>query len=71
MKIDRRVEERIKIRNLINVIAPLEECKILVYKMRQQEFEEFERKKLELSYKPEYSLWDEVSRLSGGEKYSA
>ncbi|MCL0063434.1 hypothetical protein M1N11_04690 [Peptococcaceae bacterium] len=62
-EIDRRVEERIKIRNLINVIAPLEECRILVCKPQ-----EFEHKKI--SYRPKYSLWDEVNRWSGGEKYN-
>ncbi|MCK4259602.1 MAG: hypothetical protein KAX49_11530 [Halanaerobiales bacterium] len=61
-EIDRRMEEMLKSRNLINVMAPIEECRITVYKPRKES--------IIRHHKPDYSPWDEVSRWSVGEEYS-
>jgi len=60
--IDRRLEDLLKTRNLVQIIAPMEECRITVYKPRQEAVARLQ--------KPDFSLWDEVSLWSGGEEYS-
>jgi hypothetical protein len=61
-ELDRRIEELLKTRNLIQVVAPIEDCRVTVYKPRKES--------IVTQHKLEYSLWDEVSRWSGGEEYS-
>lgn len=53
---------RLETRNLIEQIAPLENCKVTVYKPR--------RETMIRHGKPEYRPWDEVPKWSGGEEYS-
>ncbi|RXT07774.1 hypothetical protein [Ammoniphilus sp. CFH 90114] len=61
-RLDSRMEDLLRTRNLIEVIAPMEECRVLVYKPRKES--------LVRHQKVEYSPWEEVSRWSGGEEYS-
>ena len=61
-ELDKKMEERLKIKNLINVIAPIEECRIRVLKPRSREV--MEQNQLD------YFDWSEVARWSGGESYS-
>lgn len=61
-EIDRRMEDLLRTRNLIQVIAPLEDCRVTVYKPRQEAVVRQQRL--------DYALWDEVTRWSGGEEYS-
>lgn len=61
-KMDRRAEDMLKTRNLIQVIAPIEDCRITVYKPRKES--------IVRNHKIDYSPWDEVSLWSGGEEYS-
>jgi len=53
---------RLETRNLIEQIAPLENCKVTVYKPRRETMIRYG--------KPEYQPWDEVPKWSGGEEYS-
>jgi len=61
-EINRRIEEKLKTRHLIQVIAPFEHCRITVFKPRQESIIRHGR----IDYFP----WDEVSRWSGGEEYA-
>ncbi|MDD3653751.1 MAG: hypothetical protein PHO01_06150 [Desulfotomaculaceae bacterium] len=61
-EMDRRAEEFLKTRNLIQVIAPIEDCRVTVYKPRKES--------IVRHHKLDYSSWDEVCRWSGGEEYS-
>ncbi|MDO7786881.1 hypothetical protein [Desulforamulus aquiferis] len=61
-EMDRRMEELLKTRNLIQVVAPIEDCRVTVYKPRKES--------IVRHYKLDYSPWDEVCRWSGGEEYS-
>jgi hypothetical protein len=56
------METKLRTRNLIEQIAPLENCKVTVYKPRQEAM--IRHGKLE------YRSWDEVPKWSGGEEYS-
>ncbi|MDD3874866.1 MAG: hypothetical protein PHE01_11935, partial [Methanosarcina sp.] len=53
---------KLETRNLIEQIAPLENCKVTVYKPR--------REVMIRHGKPEYRPWDEIPKWSGGEEYS-
>ncbi len=61
-EINRYMEEMLSSRNLINVIAPIDDCQITVYKPRKESIIKYHRL--------EYSRWEEVSLWSGGEEYS-
>jgi len=61
-ELDRRVEDFLKTRNLIQVIAPIEDCRVTVFKPRKES--------IVRHHKLDYSPWDEVCRWSGGEEYS-
>lgn len=61
-EMDRRVEEMLKTRSLIQVIAPIEDCRVTVYKPRKES--------IVRHHKLDYAPWDEVCRWSGGEEYS-
>lgn len=61
-ELNRRMEDMLSTRNLINVLAPIETCRVTVYKPRKESIARVER--------PEYFPWDEVTRWSGGEEYS-
>ncbi len=61
-QLDSRMEELLRTRRLMEVIAPMEECRVLVYKPRKES--------LVRNQRVEYSPWEEVSRWSGGEEYS-
>ena len=61
-EMDRRAEGMLKTRSLIQVIAPIEDCRITVYKPRKES--------IVLNQRIEYSSWDEVALWSGGEEYS-
>ncbi|HEY8341862.1 MAG TPA: hypothetical protein VIK75_02485 [Calditerricola sp.] len=61
-ELDRRMEDMLRTRNLVNVIAPIADCRVLVYKPRQEAVVRRERL--------EYAPWEEVVRWSGGEEYS-
>ncbi|MDD2432344.1 MAG: hypothetical protein PHX01_01375 [Clostridia bacterium] len=56
------METKLRTRNLIEQIAPLENCKVTVYKPRQETMIRHDK----LEYRP----WDEVPKWSGGEEYS-
>ncbi|MGM0508057.1 MAG: hypothetical protein ACQERZ_02705 [Fusobacteriota bacterium] len=60
--IDSKMEERLRTRNLINVIAPLENCRVRVFKPRKESI----INEIQL----DYADWKEVVRWSGGEEYS-
>lgn len=61
-EINRTMETKLKTRNLIEQIAPLENCRVTVYKPRKES--------MIRHGKPEYAPWDEVPKWSGGEEYS-
>lgn len=61
-ELDRRMQEMIRSRNLIEVIAPIKHCRVRVYKPRKESMLNHNRL--------EYSPWEEVQRWSGGEEYS-
>ncbi|MGI6165270.1 MAG: hypothetical protein ACOYEN_04690, partial [Limnochordia bacterium] len=61
-EINKRMEDMLSTRNLINVVAPIETCQVTVYKPRKESIARMER--------PDYFRWDDVSRWSGGEEYS-
>jgi hypothetical protein len=61
-EINRRMEEKLKTRHLLDIIAPLDNCRVTVYKPRQES--------VIRHGKIDYAPWDEVSRWSGGEEYS-
>lgn len=61
-QLDNRMEEMLRTRRLMEVIAPIEDCRVLVYKPRKES--------LVRNQRVEYSPWEEVSRWSGGEEYS-
>lgn len=61
-ELDKRMRERLKVYNLINIIAPLEECRVRVWKPRSEEV--IRERQLD------YSDWSAVARWSGGESYS-
>ena len=61
-ELNRRAEDFLQTRNLIQIMAPLEDCRIIVYKPRKES--------LMRTHKLDYFPWDEVCRWSGGEEYS-
>lgn len=61
-EINRMIETKLKTRNLIEQIAPLENCRVTVYKPRKESMIRYG--------KHEYAPWDEVPKWSGGEEYS-
>ncbi|MBM7558089.1 hypothetical protein [Halanaerobacter jeridensis] len=61
-KLDQEMKERLKVHNLINIIAPIEECRIRVWKPRSEEV--IRQSQLD------YFDWSAVARWSGGESYS-
>jgi len=61
-EIDSRMEELLRTRNLINIIAPIGDCRVRVYKPRKESIV----RQSQLNY----SEWNEVARWSGGEEYS-
>jgi len=61
-EINRMMEIKLQTRNLIEQIAPIENCRVLVYKPRKETMLRYS--------KPEYEAWDEVPKWSGGEEYS-
>lgn len=61
-EIDNKMEEMLRTRNLIDVIAPLENCRVRVFKPRSEQ--------IVRNNQLDYADWSEVSRWSGGEEYS-
>ncbi|MGI6554145.1 MAG: hypothetical protein ACOX2P_01815 [Bacillota bacterium] len=61
-EINRIMETRLKTRNLVEQIAPIDNCRVTVYKPRKESMIRYGR--------PEYAPWDEVPKWSGGEEYS-
>ncbi|MGI6712869.1 MAG: hypothetical protein ACOX4L_09200 [Bacillota bacterium] len=61
-EINRAMEIKLRTRNLLEQIAPLENCRVTVYKPRKES--------MIRQGKPEYAPWDEVPKWSGGEEYS-
>ncbi len=57
-----RMEEKLRTRNLLHLLTPLENCQVTVYKPRKESIARRSR--------TEYAPWDEVARWSGGENYS-
>lgn len=57
-----RMEEKLRTRNLLQLLTPLENCQVTVYKPRKESIARRSR--------TEYAPWDEVARWSGGENYS-
>jgi chromosome segregation ATPase len=60
--LDKNMKERLEVHNLINIIAPIEECRIRVWKPRSEEV--IRQSQLD------YFDWSAVARWSGGESYS-
>jgi hypothetical protein len=56
------METKLRTRNLLEQIAPLENCRVTVYKPRKES--------MIRNDKLEYAPWDEVPKWSGGEEYS-
>ncbi len=61
-EIDSKMAEMLRTRNLIQVIAPIEDCLVSVFKPRKESLVRQSRN--------DRSPWDEVSNWSGGEGYS-
>ena len=61
--LDARLGELLRTRSLLNVLAPIENCRVQVYKPRSESIIRNQR----IHHAP----WDDVSRWSGGENYSA
>jgi chromosome segregation ATPase len=61
-EIDNRMGELLRTRNLINIIAPINDCRVRVYKPRKES--------IVRQSQLDYSEWNEVARWSGGEEYS-
>ncbi|MGI6651572.1 MAG: hypothetical protein ACOX4Y_07440 [Limnochordia bacterium] len=62
-ELDARLGDLLRTRSLLNVLAPIENCRVQVYKPRSESLIRHQR----LHHAP----WDDVSRWSGGENYSA
>ena len=62
-ELDVRLGDLLRTRSLLNVLAPIENCRVQVYKPRSESLIRNQR----LHHAP----WDDVSRWSGGENYSA
>mgnify|MGYP000884855461 FL=1 len=60
--LERRLEGQLQTRALLNVIAPIENCRVQVFKPRQES--------LVRNQRIEHVPWDDVCRWSGGENYS-
>lgn len=61
--LDSRLGDLLRTRSLLNVLAPIESCRVQVYKPRSESIIRNQR----IHHAP----WDDVSRWSGGENYSA
>lgn len=61
--LDARLGDLLRTRSLLNVLAPIENCRVQVYKPRSESLIRNQR----LHHAP----WDDVARWSGGENYSA
>jgi hypothetical protein len=61
--LDARLGDLLRTRSLLNVLAPIESCRVQVYKPRSESIIRNQR----IHHAP----WDDVSRWSGGENYSA